>query len=101
MSLGSLSKFRKNVFQIFDEANDFSDLYATSLSFKEFRELVREFSRTSKHGVFTSPNDGSFEEFAKEKGEDVVQLDSEGYVNWEEFDAEALNNASGERKNDI
>jgi hypothetical protein len=101
MSLESLSKFRKNVFQIFDEANDFSDLYATSLSFEEFKELVREFSQAPKQGVFISPNDGSFEEFAKEKGEDVVQLDSEGYVNWEEFDAEALNNTGGEGQNDV
>jgi|ACXJ01.1.fsa_nt_gi hypothetical protein len=84
MSEESLIDFGKSVFQIYDPHNDFQSLYATSLSYEDFKALVKEFGSAPKPGVYISPNDGSFEKFARDRGKDVVQLDPEGFVDWVE-----------------
>jgi hypothetical protein len=68
MSEESLIDFGKSVFQIYDPHNDFQSLYATSLSYEDFKALVKEFGSAPKPGVYISPNDGSFEKFAREQG---------------------------------
>ena len=96
MSEGSLIDFGKSVFQIYDPRNDFKDLYATSLSYKDFNALVIEFGSAPKPYLFISPNDGSFEKFAKGKGKDVVQLDSEGFVDWDKCEVVDLSTVGPE-----
>lgn len=84
MSEESLIDFGKSVFQIYDPRNDFQSLYMTSLSHEDFKTLVKEFGSALKPSLYISPNDGSFEKFAKDKGKDVVQLDPEGFVDWDD-----------------
>ncbi|MEM0135041.1 MAG: hypothetical protein QXU18_07445 [Thermoplasmatales archaeon] len=75
-------KLGKHIYQVYDPSKDMPDLYATTLSFKEFHMLLLDFAKSRKD--VDHPNDGSFEEYASSKGLDVVQLEPEGHVNWEE-----------------